>query len=177
MAPQPDVFISYAADTKPLAEELTRVLQREGIPTWADFKDLKPGQLRREEIEKASERAQSFVILLSPHSRVSHWKEAEWQAALTSVWSDPNKMILPVMVGGNESPPFLRNWVPLSIEADAETAQWTSQVLQVLRSKHNEVANPDMRERQERFDELERAAEEWSRRESDPENRRPDSKP
>ena len=176
MALQPDVFISYAADTKPLAEELTRVLQREGIHTWADF-DLKPGQVWREEIEKASERAQSFVILLSPQSRVSHWKEVEWQAALTSVWSDSNKMILPVMVGGNESPPFLRNWVPLNIDADAETAQWTSQVLQVLRSKHNQVANPDNRERQERLSELERAAEEWSRRESDPEHRKSDSRP
>ena len=177
MASQPDVFISYAADTKPLAEELTRVLQREGIDAWADFKDLKPGRFWKDEIEQAVERAHSFVILLSPQSRASRWNESEWQAALTSVWSDSNKMILPVMVGGSEPPPFLRNWVSLNIAADAETAQWTSQVLQVLRSRRNKVDNPDQRERQQRFDEMERAAEEWSQEEAVHEHRNPDSQP
>ena len=176
MAIQPDVFISYAADTKPLAEELTRVLKREGIHTWADF-DLKPGQLWKDKIEQAVERAHSFVILLSPRRRASRWNESEWQAALTSVWSDSNKMILPVMVGGTEPPPFLRNWVSLNIAADAETVEWTSQVLQVLRSKRNKVENPDKRDRQQRFDEMERAAEEWSRRESVHEHRKPDLQP
>ena len=86
-------------------------------------------------------------------------------------------MILPVMVGGTEPPPFLRNWVSLNITADAETAEWTSQVLQVLRSKRNKVENPDKRDRQQRFDEMERAAEEWSRRESVHEHRKPDLQP
>ncbi len=38
-----NVFLSYAADTKPLAEEIARVLRNQGIQTWADFKDLHPG--------------------------------------------------------------------------------------------------------------------------------------
>ena len=53
-----DVFISYASDTKSLTEELARALEREGIHAWADFKDLKPGQLLKDEIEEALERAQ-----------------------------------------------------------------------------------------------------------------------
>jgi hypothetical protein len=45
MATESDVFISYAADTKPLAEQLTQALQTQGFHAWVDFKDLRPGQL------------------------------------------------------------------------------------------------------------------------------------
>jgi len=75
MARFSDVFISYAADTKPLAEELTLALQREGINTWADFKDLKPGQLWKDEIEHALENARSVVILVSPDSQSTRWAD------------------------------------------------------------------------------------------------------
>ena len=54
MATGTNVFISYASDTKPLAEELTRALESQGIEPWVDFKDLQPGQRRREELEVPS---------------------------------------------------------------------------------------------------------------------------
>src|SRR6266446_6666256 len=62
-ATNPNVFISYASDTKPLAEELTRALESQGIEPWVDFKDLQPGQRWREELERAIDAAQWFVIL------------------------------------------------------------------------------------------------------------------
>jgi len=51
--PEPGVFISYARDTKPLAESLARALEERGISSWAGFKDLQPGQRWREEVERA----------------------------------------------------------------------------------------------------------------------------
>lgn len=47
MATGTNVFISYASDTKPLAEELARALESQGIEPWVDFKDLQPGQRLR----------------------------------------------------------------------------------------------------------------------------------
>jgi hypothetical protein len=163
-----DVFISYAADTKPLAEELTLALQREGIHTWADFKDLKPGQLWKDEIEHALEDAQAVVILVSPDSQSSRWVEVEWRLALTKAWADPNKTLIPVVVGGSETPPFLRDWVSLRIDPSAEP-HWTADILRALRSAQNRVVHGSgSRERQERharLDQIARATEEVRRRE------------
>jgi len=57
MATGTNIFISYASDTKPLAEELTRALESQGIEPWVDFKDLQPGQRWREELERAIDAA------------------------------------------------------------------------------------------------------------------------
>lgn len=150
-----NVFIAYAADTKPLAEELTLALQREGIQTWADFKDLKPGQLWKDEIENALQNAQSFVILVSPESKMTRWAEVEWRLALTNAWSDPQKMLIPVVVGENEVPPFLSDWVPLRIDPGAQSGRWTSDILQALRSAPNRsIPRAGVHEKQKRTDRL-----------------------
>jgi hypothetical protein len=168
MARPNDVFISYAADTRPLAEELTLALQREGFHTWADFKDLKPGQLWKDEIEQALENAQSVVILVSPDSQSTRWADVEWRLALTKAWSDSDKVLIPVVVGGSEAPPFLRDWVSLRIDPSAEP-QWTADILRVLRSTRNRVVHGtgsrEQLERHARLDEIARATEEVRRRE------------
>jgi hypothetical protein len=51
-----NVFISHSWDTTPLAEELTKALENEGIEVWVDFKDLRPGQRWKEELERAIDR-------------------------------------------------------------------------------------------------------------------------
>jgi hypothetical protein len=167
MAKSTNVFISYAADTKPLAEELVLALQKEGIQTWADFKDLKPGQLWKDEIENALEKAQSVVILVSPTSQSTRWAEMEWRLALTKAWSDSDKVLIPVVVGGNDTPPFLHDWVSLRIDPGTEPARWTADILRVLRSARNRavhgVGSYDQRERRARLDEMAHAAEQFRR--------------
>ncbi len=66
------------------------------------------------------DKAQSFVILVSPQSQSSRWAEVEWRLALTEAWSDSNKMLIPVVVGGSDVPPFLRDWVPIRIDPGDE---------------------------------------------------------
>ena len=168
MARFSDVFISYAADTKPLAEELTLALQREGINTWADFKDLKPGQLWKDEIEHALENARSVVILVSTDSQSTRWADLEWRLALTKAWSDSDKVLIPVVVGASEAPPFLRDWVSFRIDPNAGP-QWTADILKVLRSARNRVVHGtgrrEQQERHARLDEIARATEEMRRHE------------
>lgn len=170
MTADSDVFISYAADTKPLAEQLTAALQKQGMHAWADFKDLRPGQRWQDELERALESAGWFVILVSPQSYATPWQESEWRAALTKVWSDPHKTIIPVVVGGGDAPPFLRNWVSLRIDPTAPPADWTREVLEALRSRRNESAHArspqDRWEREKRLDEISRAARELGKREA-----------
>src|SRR5215467_12218559 len=94
-----NVFISYASDMKRLAEELTRALESQGLEPWVDFKDLHPGQRWKEELERAVDWAQWFIILVGSDSRATPWQEAEWSAALARTWADREKKLLPVVFG------------------------------------------------------------------------------
>jgi len=158
------VFISYAADTKPRAQELTQALESQGIEAWVDFKDLRPGQRWKDELERAIGEARWLLVLVGPGNRATAWQEAEWSAALTRSWADHDKRLLPVIFGHTEPPPFLRNWVSLRIDAEKEPGTWTRHVLDALRSVRNEAAHDvgvqSRRERQRRFDEIGRVAEE-----------------
>jgi hypothetical protein len=162
MASGSSVFISYAADTKPLAEELTRALESQGIEAWVDFKDLRPGQRWKDELERAIGAARWVLILVGSGNRATAWQEAEWSAALTRTWGDSDKKLLPVIFGQTEPPPFLRNWVSLRVDPDKEPTTWTRHVLDALRSVRNEavhgVSVKNRHERRKRLDEMSEAA-------------------
>jgi hypothetical protein len=89
---------------------------------------------------------------------------------LAKAWSDSDKLLIPVVVGGNETPPFLRDWVSLQIDPNAEPARWTAEVLKVLRSSRNRAVHGngsrEQQERHQRFDEMAHATEELQKRES-----------
>jgi len=171
MANGANVFISYSADTKGRAEELTTALESQGIEPWVDFRDLHPGQRFRDEMERAVDAAQWLVILVGPEGRATSWQEAEWSAALARTWTDHEKKLLPVVFGEGDTPPFLRNWGSLRIESGTEPTTWTRRVLDVLRNFRNETAHgsgPEIREeRRKRLDELKEAAEQLRKVQSD----------
>ena len=164
MASGSSVFISYAADIKSRAQELTRALENRGIEAWVDFKDLRPGQRWKDELERAVGDARWLLILVGSGSYSTSWQEAEWSTALARTWLDANKRLIPVVFGENEPPPFLRNWVSLHVDPDKEPATWTRHVLDALDSVPEEIAfdvSGRIRgQRERRFDEISKAAEE-----------------
>ncbi|HUA60946.1 MAG TPA: toll/interleukin-1 receptor domain-containing protein [Verrucomicrobiae bacterium] len=159
-----NVFISYAADTRPRAEELAKALESQGIEPWVDFKDLHPGQRWRDELERALDSAQWLVILIGRDDRATPWQEVEWSAALERTWADREKRLLPVVFGEGDTPPFLRNWVSLRIDPKSEGSTWTYHVLDAMRNIGNEstpAPDPLIRaQRQSRLEEVRKAAEE-----------------
>jgi hypothetical protein len=175
MASGADVFISYASDTKPLAQALTKELESQGIEPWVDFKDLHPGQRWREELERAIEEAQWVLILVGSHSRTTPWQEAEWSTALAHIWVDREKRVLPIVFGQDDPPPFLRNWVALKVNPDTEALTWTRKVVDVLRDLRNEAVHTTSKsrqERQKRLEEIRQAVE--TLREANPDTPPPD---
>jgi len=107
-------------------------------------------------------------VLVGPHSSSPPWLEAERQTILAKAWSDSRKSVIPILFGDGDSPAFLRSWVPLRVDPDAEPAKWTSRVLDALRSQRKPAAlsAADRRKREERLREMGRAAEERKRTES-----------
>jgi hypothetical protein len=164
MATELSVFISHGADTKPWAEELTRAFESQGIGAWVDFKDLRPGQRWKDEVERAIEAAQWLLILVGSGNRATAWQEAEWSTALARTWTDGGKRLLPVVFGQTEPPPFLRNWVSLRVDTVEEPSTWTRHVLNALLSARNDAVHgvgvQNRRERQKRLDEIGKVAEE-----------------
>jgi hypothetical protein len=167
--PSDNVFISYATDTKPAAEELTRALEENGIHAWADFKDLRAGQRWQKEIERAANNSRQFLVLVGPQSSSTPWLEAEWRTILAKAWSDDRKSVIPILFGTGETPAFLRSWVPLRVDPAAEPAKWTLRVLDALRSQRNRYTQSaaNRRERGERLAQITRAAEELRNAESE----------
>ena len=53
----PDVFISYSADAKKLAERLACSLQKEGVATWSDFENVSPGERLYDQLQQALDQA------------------------------------------------------------------------------------------------------------------------
>jgi hypothetical protein len=157
----PNVFVSYASDTRPLAEELTDALLNKGIKTWAGFKDLQPGQEWQLELDRAIENADLFLFLVDPQSRVTTWTDFEWRAILTKAWADSGKRVLPVVLGSAEPPPFLRKWVALNVDPVSEPRTWTNRVVNAVESVQS-TSSPTLsarnrRERVKRLSEMARA--------------------
>ncbi len=104
-----DVFLSYPNTEKPLAEALRRKLEDAGLGVFVDTASLAPGKEWQRELEKGVESAKLFLVLIDPERPPSRWQQAEWQAALETVWKDPSKRLVPVLPRGAEVPAFARS--------------------------------------------------------------------
>ncbi|MBW0001515.1 MAG: toll/interleukin-1 receptor domain-containing protein [Verrucomicrobia bacterium] len=160
-----DVFISYSSDARPWAERLSESLERKGISTWTDFKNLAPAQRWVEELQDALDKARYFVILVGPEKRVGSQQDREWQGALKGIWTDPNKRIIPVLVGDATLPSFLNDWLSVRMHPGKPESSWIDEVCETIRETGPEesskvtkrTARPDKALRH-RLAKIERAA-------------------
>jgi hypothetical protein len=128
-----DVFISYSTDARPWAEKLSASLENKGVSTWTDFKSIRPGQRRLEEIQRALDRAQCFVIMVGPKNRIGEWQDREWQGALQRTWTDSSKRIIPVLVDDAAPPPFLKDWQFVRMQATQPESSWIDRIYDAVR--------------------------------------------
>jgi len=129
----PDVFISYSADAKKLAERLAGSLQKEGVATWSDFENVSPGERLYDQLQQALDQAKFYLIVVGPRNVMRDWQDQEWQGALERTWTDPDKRIIPVLVGHAEAPAFLRNWAPFRIEPGRSESASVKKLAEVIK--------------------------------------------
>ncbi len=72
-----EVFVSHAHEDQPFAERLVGVLHHHRIPFWYSDTDIKGAQQWHNEIGRALQRCDWFIVVLSPDSVVSKWVKRE----------------------------------------------------------------------------------------------------
>jgi hypothetical protein len=106
----PDVFISYSADAKKVAESLAESLRKEGLATWSDFENISAGERIYDQLQQALDQAKVYLLIVGPRNLMRDSQDREWQGALERTWTDPDRRIISVLVGHAEAPAFVRNW-------------------------------------------------------------------
>jgi len=93
-----DFFISYSNKDEAEAREIAGILEQAGHSTFAQFKDIAPGNNFVREMQQGLESSRRFVALLSPAYEASNHCQAEWAAAYNHDPSGAGRRILPLLV-------------------------------------------------------------------------------
>jgi WD40 repeat protein/energy-coupling factor transporter ATP-binding protein EcfA2 len=116
-----DVFISYARSDGAVAADLNSWLRAQGLSTFFDRSELRPGLRWIPGLEDAIGRSRAVAILVGPHG-IGNTQQYERELALVrqSQSRDVEFPVIPVLMPGCDSPPtgFLQllTWVDLSKE-------------------------------------------------------------
>lgn len=99
-------FLSYASANRKVAEKLREELGKAGITVWADT-GIASGERWRDRIEDAIRSASAILVLIGPKNGDDPEQQFTWQVALETVWQDPGKRLIPILLRGATPPPFL----------------------------------------------------------------------
>ena len=72
-----EVFLSHSSRDRAFAERLVEVLRRHRIPVWYSKTDILGSQQWHDEIGRALERCDWFIVVLSPDALDSMWVRRE----------------------------------------------------------------------------------------------------
>ena len=122
------VYISHSRQNTGVTLRLYEELSKRGIKMWLDSKDMGSGSDWKQEIKRAIKAARAFVFLIGPAGLHDEIQRLEWhQVAEGEYYQDPNKAMIPVLIGNPELPGFLSDRhalqiddSPVSISAAAE---------------------------------------------------------
>lgn len=98
-------FISYSREDKEFALALAKELRSSGFLIWLDQLDIPTGSRWDDEVERALERCDIFMVILTPNSITSNNVKDEIGYAI-----DSNKQILPILLENAKVPFRLRRF-------------------------------------------------------------------
>lgn len=77
-----EVFLSHAIADQPMAKAIADTIRRHGVPVWYSADSLVGSQIWQEEIGRAINRCDWFVVLVTEQAAHSMWVPREAQYAL-----------------------------------------------------------------------------------------------
>jgi hypothetical protein len=167
-----DVFISHSRSNAREAKKLADALRAHGLSTWVDAESVAPGQDWSGTIRGALQASRAVVFLIDPTGEPGSALRDEWSEALEAAWAQPDKRLIPLLLGDAQAPVFLRD--RRSVRVEDEAHDWERAVQDLVRAVRTEAgarhdAEPPGEEAraewQRRMHELELAAHALRRRE------------
>lgn len=128
------IFVSYTLDARKWTEKLAAALRQQNFEVWVDFDSLAGGDPAPQQLEKALDSARVYVFVFGAKREVGALQDREWQAALQRLWTDPDKRVIPVVLGQGEPPPFLRNWPAVRFESGRFEPGVPGRIIEAIRS-------------------------------------------
>jgi hypothetical protein len=164
-----DVFLSYPTAYRDFAEGLRNELTRSGLQVWSSNGVHPPETDWQRLIEEATRSSRNLLVIVGPQSGVDPAQQFTWQAVLQSIWQDPEKCLIPVLLRGAEPPPFVYSGSSkdevqvIRVENPRSVRNTAQAVLEIIqgtptRSVVSTVVYPDQEERQSRLSEIEQFA-------------------
>lgn len=132
MESEKKVFVSYSQEDSRFAQQLTRKLIDGGVPVWIDRDNMRPGERWDDAIRSAIAQASGYLVLVGAHPMQGPRLDNEWRALLSEVWANPQKKLIPVLIGEAKVPPVWSNWHALRVDPLHEKDGWTHRVLEAL---------------------------------------------
>jgi len=130
------VFVSYSRKDSEAVDHIVTRLTADGFNVWLDRKEIRGGELWREDIVEAIDNAYACVLMLSPDSVASDNVRKEVDLA-----EGANRELIPVMLAPVELPAKLRyqlagiQWVEYYSDSEAKYSE-LAEVLHVRVPKH-----------------------------------------
>ena len=112
---EPDIFISHSSRDKLAALHLAKTLNFCSLDVWLDDWELEVGQSLTDEIAKAMETSRFIAILITENYNQSVWTKNEYKKALSREQKEKRTVMLPLIVGEAQIPPFLEDKIYIDL--------------------------------------------------------------
>jgi len=98
-----DAFLSHNKKDKPLVRRIAKRLERRGLTSWLDEKNLRPGFPFQDGLEKAMRSTRAVVVFLGGHG-LGKWQQAEIRVGM-SLMMERDQPVIPVFLPGAPEKP------------------------------------------------------------------------
>jgi hypothetical protein len=131
-----NVFISHSSKDAKIAEGLAQALRGHDMNPVLNFVPQANGQGLQAALERATPTADAFVFVLGTGESADRKRQIEWRYAHRKQWdADGSIPMVPILLGSDERPPFLRDRHAVRIPAgEVDYGDITDRIAQMIRS-------------------------------------------
>lgn len=158
------VYFSHDPKETTEAEEgrFADALRQAGLEPVDSAADLEPGGGNwQEKISEKLTSSDALVFVIGPESERSPWLQREWSASVEESWANPDKPMIPILVGDAELPPFLQNRNAIRVASGEQWEEAARSLVAALEggARDNTISSPDAErelaaQRQQRLSEI-----------------------
>jgi hypothetical protein len=97
-----DTFLAHNSKDKVLVEELARHLQREGVSSFLDSREIMPGALWQQGLDRGLRESRTCAVCIGP-AGLTDWTLAEVRIAIDRNHRDASYTVIPILLPGAEA--------------------------------------------------------------------------